>query len=290
MAIKRVKKETNYTIINNTGLKDEKLSLKSKGLLAYMLSLPDDWVFYEKELINHSTDGRDSVRKGLRELEEHGYLVRERARDDRGKLQGTDWLLHETPQNVVKSTFSPKTDFPMLEKPTLGKPTLENPLLLSTNSTKDLSLLNTNNTNDDEEEAIRKVILHWQQQININESGIIIEDLSYWVKDMNGNADLIIYAINEMIRNNGKSYKYLNAILKDWESKGINTVEMAEAYCQQRSKKTEKPNRANYQKQSTRTETLPGWAKDEYEEPPVKNELPKISDEEFLREMNAYDE
>lgn len=290
MAIKRAKKETNYTIINNTGLKDEKLSLKSKGLLAYMLSLPDDWVFYEKELINHSTDGRDSIRKGLKELEEHGYLVRERARDDRGKLQGTDWLLHETPQNVVKSTFSPKTDFPMLEKPTLGKPTLENPLLLSTNSTKDLSLLNTNNTNDDEEEAIRKVILHWQQQININESGIIIEDLSYWVKDMNGNADLIIYAINEMIRNNGKSYKYLNVILKDWESKGINTVEMAEAYCQQRSKKTEKPNRANYQKQSTRTETLPEWAKDEYKEPPVKNELPKISDEEFLREMSAYDE
>ena len=53
MAIKRVKKEMNYTIINNTGLKDKSLSLKAKGLLAYMLSLPDDWIFYETELIKH---------------------------------------------------------------------------------------------------------------------------------------------------------------------------------------------------------------------------------------------
>lgn len=287
MAIKRVKKEMNYTIINNTGLKDKSLSLKAKGLLAYMLSLPDDWIFYETELIKHSKDGRDSIRGGLKELEDKGYLVRERARDDSGKLKGTDWLLYETPQNVNIPTFPPKTDFPMLGKPMLDNPMLENPTLLSTNSTKDLSLLNTNNTNDDDEEAIRKVILHWQQQINANESGIIIEDLTYWVKDLNGNADLIIFAINEMIRNNGKSYKYLNSILKDWESKGLDSVEMAKAYSEQRAAKIEAPNRNNYQKQPTRTESLPDWAKDDFVPPQTIEDNSEEARQKALEELNS---
>lgn len=74
-------------MISNVGLKDEKLSFKAKGLLAYMLSLPDDWVFYETELVNHSTDGLASVKSGLKELQERGYLDRNRERNAKGQLK-----------------------------------------------------------------------------------------------------------------------------------------------------------------------------------------------------------
>jgi Transcriptional regulators len=97
MAIVRAKRKTNFTIIGNTGLKDERLSLKSKGLLAYMLSLPDDWVFYETELIAHSKDGRDAVRSALKELEKAGYLERNQIREDSGKFGQKEWKVWDEP-------------------------------------------------------------------------------------------------------------------------------------------------------------------------------------------------
>lgn len=137
MAIRRAKRQSNFTMISNVGLRDVNLSFKAKGLLAYMLSLPDDWVFYETELVNHSTDGLASVKTGLKELQEQGYLHRTRERNEKGQLKETIWTVHDEP------TF----DFPMLDNPTLEKPMLENHTLLNTNHTKDLSKLNTNNTN-----------------------------------------------------------------------------------------------------------------------------------------------
>lgn len=137
MAIRRAKRKSNFTMISNVGLRDINLSFKAKGLLAYMLSLPDDWVFYETELVNHSTDGLASVKTGLKELQEQGYLHRTRERNEKGQLKETIWTVHDEP------TF----DFPMLDNPTLEKPMLENHTLLNTNPTKDLSKLNTNNTN-----------------------------------------------------------------------------------------------------------------------------------------------
>lgn len=74
MATFRVNKDKNYTTINNTGLKDKRLSWKAKGILAYILTLPDDWVFYREELSRHAKDGLDSLRTGMKELKEYGYL------------------------------------------------------------------------------------------------------------------------------------------------------------------------------------------------------------------------
>lgn len=136
MAIKRAKRQTNFTMISNVGLKDKRLSLKAKGLLAYMLSLPDDWIFYESELVNHSMDGKASVKSGLKELHDTGYLHRERKRDDKGRLKESIWLISDEPMS----------DYPTLGKPTLDKPTLDNQPLLNTNHTKDLSKPNTDNT------------------------------------------------------------------------------------------------------------------------------------------------
>ncbi|API89404.1 hypothetical protein BKP56_09120 [Marinilactibacillus sp. 15R] len=143
MAIRRAKRKTNFTIISNVGLRDSSLSLKAKGLLAYMLSLPDDWVFYETELVKHSIDGKASVRSGLRELEGNGYLIKQQERSSDGKFQNVDWVLHDEPWTDFRSTDKRST-----EEPTTDKRSTENQPLLNTDSTKDLNIPNTDNTKD----------------------------------------------------------------------------------------------------------------------------------------------
>lgn len=137
MAIIRSRREKNYTVLLNDGLRDQRLSFKARGLMAYMLSMPDDWKFYTKELVKHSDkDGRDSVRVGLKELEHCGYLKRQRKRSESGQFDSQDLLLVDTP------AFSPETDYPAPAKPATANPTL-----LSTNGTKDLLELSTEDTN-----------------------------------------------------------------------------------------------------------------------------------------------
>ena len=133
MAIKRAKRETNFTMMSNVGLRDKRLSFKAKGLLAYMLSLPDDWVFYEEEITKHSTDGKQSVRTGLKELQQLGYLIKNQSRE-KGKFAKVDWLLYDEPGNVDIQVFLPQT-----EKRSTDNPPTENQPLLSTNVTKDLN-------------------------------------------------------------------------------------------------------------------------------------------------------
>lgn len=135
MAIKRSKRDSNFTILSNVGLKDDRISAKATGLLAYMLSLPDDWVFYESELVNHFTDGKESIRTGLKELEDFGYLSRVQSRE-KGKFSSNDWTISDEP-----TTFPPYTDLPSTVKPTSEKETL-----LSTNNTKDLYIQNNSST------------------------------------------------------------------------------------------------------------------------------------------------
>ncbi|MFJ7886839.1 hypothetical protein ACIQYL_01975 [Lysinibacillus xylanilyticus] len=74
MGIFRVAKNSNYVVMNRTALNDNRLSWKAKGIMAYMLSMPDDWVFYMDELMTHSTDGKASFRAGFNELKECGYI------------------------------------------------------------------------------------------------------------------------------------------------------------------------------------------------------------------------
>lgn len=74
--IVRVEKNSNYTVLHKAALKDTRLSWKAKGIIAYMLSMPDNWVFHMNELMKHSTDGEKSFRSGFNELKTHGYVKR----------------------------------------------------------------------------------------------------------------------------------------------------------------------------------------------------------------------
>lgn len=134
MPVIRVNKTKDYTIMANYHFRDKNLSLKAKGLLSMMLSLPDGWGYSVEGLVKLSTDGRDSINATLQELEKHGYLKRGRVRDANGKLG----------QAVYDIFERPITGFPTLEKPTQGKPTQEKPTLLNTNKLN-TKVLNTNN-------------------------------------------------------------------------------------------------------------------------------------------------
>ncbi len=144
MAVFRVEKNTNYTVMSNHHLKNKNLSLKAKGLLSQMLSLPDDWDFTLNGLAYINKEGKDAIRVALQELEKEGYIVRSRARNDKGQLVGAEYIIYEYP-NQPKSE-NPTLDNPTLEKPTQDKPTLENPTQLN----KDIinkNILNTNVSN-----------------------------------------------------------------------------------------------------------------------------------------------
>ena len=132
MAVFRVEKNRGYTAMSNHHLRNKDLSLKAKGLLSQMLSLPEDWDFTLKGLSLINREQIDAIRAAVRELEQAGYIVRSRERDGQGRLRGADYLIYEQPQPAPDS---PTLENPMLEKPTQEKPTQGNPTQLN----KDIS-------------------------------------------------------------------------------------------------------------------------------------------------------
>lgn len=125
------KKTDNFTIIDNTGIRDEKLSWKAKGLLTYLLHLPDDWQVYLSDLKNRSTDGRDSTASAIKELVENGYIQRSQVKE-KGKFSGYNYTVYEQPRRVIRNGSTETV-----------LPNTENPTLLSTNNTKLLKKINT---------------------------------------------------------------------------------------------------------------------------------------------------
>jgi hypothetical protein len=107
--IKRAKRNTPFVQIDKTPLQDKNLSLKAKGLLAYLLSLPDNWQIYVSELQNHSKDGRDSTTTALNELIENKYVLREKKRE-KGKFKGYEYTVSDTPFTEKPKTVKPKTE------------------------------------------------------------------------------------------------------------------------------------------------------------------------------------
>jgi hypothetical protein len=128
MAVFRVERNKGYTVMSNHHLRNKELSLKAKGLLSQMLSLPEDW--------DYTLAGLSFInREAVKELERAGYIVRSRERDEKGRLRGTDYVIFEQPQTPPVSDLptleNPTLDNPTLEKPTQEKPTLENPTQLN---------------------------------------------------------------------------------------------------------------------------------------------------------------
>ena len=120
MAVFRVERNKGYTVMSNHHLRNKDLTLKAKGLLSQMLSLPEDWDYTLAGLSRINREKIDAIREAVRELEKAGYIQRSRERDEKGRLRGADYIIYEQP---------PILDLPTLENPTLEKPTQENPML-----------------------------------------------------------------------------------------------------------------------------------------------------------------
>ena len=131
MSVFRVEKNKGYTVMSNHHLRNHTLSLKAKGLLSQMLSLPDDWDYTLQGLAQINKESIDAIREAVRELERAGYIKRSRERDERGCLRGTVYTIYEQP-HAEPTPEEPTQEKPTLEKPMLDLPTLENPMQLNT--------------------------------------------------------------------------------------------------------------------------------------------------------------
>lgn len=260
MPIKRAPRKTHFTTIPNQGLQDAALSFKARGLLAYMLTMPDNWEFYEGELATHSTDGKSAIRAALKELSDHGYLVRKRERTAAGTLGASDWTLFDTPQpntenqslvempvdqqseneNAVTPAFPPKTDYPNLEKPNL-----DNRTLLNTNYTKDL-LDKKRTTTTSTPDPLKPLQEFWEANGFGSITQYLWQNFEYWVNDFKDvgatDADAVALIVRGMQAcvNAGpdkRNYGYLNGILKRYERnrfKSVAEVDAAEKARQER--------------------------------------------------------
>lgn len=145
MGVIRVNKTKNYTVLSNYHFKEKKMSLKAKGLLSLMLSLPDDWNYSVSGLVRLSKDGKDGVMSALQELEKFGYLTRQQQFNAKGQFSGIEYNIFEEPQ-----TENPITDKQNAAYPISANQDAENPPQLNTNqliTKKDNKITNVSSTN-----------------------------------------------------------------------------------------------------------------------------------------------
>lgn len=146
MAVFPIEKTRDYTVMANHHLRNTALSLKAKGLLSLMLFLPEDWDYTTKGLARICKDGVDSICSTVKELEEHGYVMRRRIRNDKGQMVTVEYIILEQPQPPSSEPEKPKRENPVLDNPILENHEQENPDQLNTNQLKtELSITDTSN-------------------------------------------------------------------------------------------------------------------------------------------------
>lgn len=201
MAVFRVEKTGNYTIMANHHLKNRALSLKAKGLLSVMLSLPDEWDYTLKGLAHISKEGIDAIREALRELERAGYVQRNRSRNAKGQLAGAEYVIYEQPVLT-----KPVLENPTQAIPTQGKPVQEKPTQLNTHRT------NTHKSNNETPsihpslEAMRRCKDDVMDQI---EYDALVEDTALNVAQLDEIVELMtetLCTVKERINLGGEDY------------------------------------------------------------------------------------
>lgn len=201
MSVMRVHKTANFTVMSNYHFKEKKMSLKAKGLLSLMLSLPEDWDYSVAGLTTLSKDGKDGVMTALAELEKFGYLTRTRLVNDRGQFDGVEYNIFEQPQE------KPIAEKPISANPISVKPISENPTQSNTNSINNLynKLLYKLNTQDMELiELYQAYIQNRQNNKNsLSEKGL--ERLVARAKRLSkGNVRIEKEMLDAAVRNNWK--------------------------------------------------------------------------------------
>ena len=176
MSVMRVEKNSNYTVMANYHLRDKGISLKAKGLLSVMLSLPAEWDYTLAGLAHISKEGVDAIGTAVKELEYAGYVVRTRRRNEAGQLLDTDYTIYEFPQNkkteeANANDHKPAPVTPIPEKPILENPVLDNPVQAIPSQEKPIRekavQLNTEEKKKKEKILIYQILIN---QISIHQS------------------------------------------------------------------------------------------------------------------------
>ena len=135
MAVFRVERTHNYTVMSNYHLRDKNLSLKAKGLLSQMLSLPEDWDYTLVGLARINAEGKDAIRAAVVELEKAGYVQLRQTTDKAGKFGANEYIIREYPVS-----HEPPPEGPSSASPLSGNPMTEEPSTVSTQTEKTTQL------------------------------------------------------------------------------------------------------------------------------------------------------
>lgn len=214
MSVFRIHKTKNFTIMSNYHFKEKDMSLKAKGLLSLMLSLPDDWNYNISGLVKLSKDGKDSVMSALGELEKFGYLRRDRTIDNKGRFSGIIYNIFEEPQPE-----NPIAEEQNAEEQNEGKQNAENPPQLNTKLTnnsfnKELTNKTTNKDfleilNVIEDEELKQLYLDYIEMRNLIKSPVSKRALSMLIDRCARLANFDIELQKEMIE---------AAVINNWKS------------------------------------------------------------------------
>ena len=203
MAVIRVHKTKDYTVMSNYHLRDKELSLKAKGLLSFMLSLPDDWDYSINGLVAVCKEGEASIKATLKELEICGYLKINKLRETTGKFV-YEYNIYEKPHGDIPSVESPQVENPGVENPPVENPGVENQGQINTNK-QNTNKQNTNN------------IRHKYGMYN----NVLFTDsqLSKLKEEFPNDWEYRIDNLSEYMKSTGKSYKDHLATIRAWARK-----------------------------------------------------------------------
>ena len=208
MSVFKIEKNNNYTVMSNYHLRDRSLSYKAKGLLSFMLSLPEDWDYSLVGLSSISKESRDGIRTILKELQEHHYVEIEKVRGDKGYFE-YNYLIYEIPHFIDLENQQTNPD---MENPHLDNPNVEMATQINTN------IINTKKQIDKDDKTISSFFVAEEHNISTLElidSGYINEtdtQIFYYDKlfedlltDGNSYKDLICiihYIVSRVVKRN----------------------------------------------------------------------------------------
>ena len=155
MSVFKIEKNKNYTVMSNYHLRDKNLTYKAKGLLSFMLSLPEDWDYSLAGLCAISKESRDGIRSILKELQEHHYVEIEKVRGDKGYFE-YNYLIYEVPHFIEVETQLTNPD---MENPHLDNPNVETTTQINTN------IINTNKQIDKDDKTISSFFIPEEHNI-----------------------------------------------------------------------------------------------------------------------------
>ncbi len=206
--IYRVAKKENYVVLDKAFLNDEQLSWKAKGLLAYMLSLPDDWSFSLADLAIRSKCGREATAKILDELIEAGYLQKVQERGKDGKFGRVEFFVYEASKRAaIPSTGNSSTVVPSTEKTTLLNNNLLNNQLLK---------------DKDDKESTNTAYHFYVQQGFGKQTAYIDNKIRHWLTIFS--EDMVIYAMKLAVEHNVLRWRYVESILQNWCHQNIKSL------------------------------------------------------------------